>query len=73
MTLRHDDKFPMRNPEMDQDTENLHHEEVTEQVDAVNPISDTQDTEQVSDIPSTSQVPYISDAEQVSYHDHNDT
>ena len=44
MTLRHDEEFPMRNLEMDQDTENLHHEEVTEQEDVVNHVSDTPDT-----------------------------
>ena len=73
MTLRHDEEFPMRNHVLNQDSENTHHDDVSENVEHSHSHSDIRDTKRVSGIWSTNHVPDILDIEQVSLNDQNDS
>ena len=63
MTLRHDEEFPMRNHVMNQDSQNIHHDEVSENVERSHSHSDIRDTERVSGIWNTDNEPDILDNE----------
>ena len=71
MTLRHDEEFPMRIPEME--TEGIHRRDVSGNDLSERHVPDTSHNEQVSDIYRTPDVQNISDTEEVSSHNHSDS